>query len=118
MRFSYWSFQAQIRSTKFFASEVMSRLILLFLQSAFDHGLGGDSGVIGARHPKRFIALHALRANHDVLQRVVQSVAEVQRTGHVGRRDHDRERLSIGFTSAWPHSASSQALEIRAAAVA
>ena len=33
---------------------------------------------------------HALEARQDVLQRVVERVAHVQRAGDVGRRDHDR----------------------------
>ncbi len=73
----------------------MPRQVFVFFQPAFDNGLRRDPGVIGSRHPERFVALHASRANDDVLQRVVQSVAKMQRAGHVGRRDHDRERLSV-----------------------
>ena len=39
-------------------------------------------------------ALHPLQADEDVLQRVVQRMAQVQRAGDVGRRDDDRVRLA------------------------
>ena len=55
----------------------------------FNDGLGGDAGVVGAGHPEGVAALHAMVANEDVLDGVVQSVAHVQSTGDVGRRDDD-----------------------------
>ena len=60
---------------------------------AFRHQLRGDARVIGARLPERVVPLHALPADQDVLQRVVEGVADVQRSGHVRWRDHDREGL-------------------------
>ena len=42
---------------------------------------------------RRLEALHPLLADEDVLERVVQGVAQVQGPGHVRRRDDDRERL-------------------------
>ena len=48
--------------------------------------------MVGAGHPERIEALHALHPNQDVLQRVVERVAQVQSAGHVGRRDHNRVR--------------------------
>ena len=38
---------------------------------------------------RRLEALHPLLADEDVLERVVQGVAQVQGAGHVGRRDDD-----------------------------
>ena len=61
-------------------------------QLALDHVLGGDAGVVHARQPQRVVALHPAAADQRVDQRVVQRVPDVQRPGHVGRRDHDRER--------------------------
>ena len=73
------------------AAQVVPRFLFFFKQPPLDHRLRGDAGMVGARHPQRVEALHALHANEDVLQRVVERVAEVQRTGHIRRRDHDRE---------------------------
>ena len=74
------------------AAQVVPRLLFLLEQPPLDHRLRGDAGVIGAGHPERVEALHPLHADEDVLQRVVERVAEVQRAGHVRRRDDDRER--------------------------
>ncbi len=95
MRVSYASFQAQIRSTSCLAAQVVPRLAFFFPQPPFDDRLRGDAGVVGAGHPERVEALHPLHANQDVLQRVVQGVAQVQRAGHVGRRNHDRKGLAV-----------------------
>ncbi len=66
---------------------------LLFHKLALDHHLGGDAGMVHARLPKHVLAAHALEADHDVLQRVVERVAHVQRAGNVGRRDDDGKGL-------------------------
>ncbi len=66
-------------------------------QPLLDHRLGGDAGVVGAGHPQRLVALHPVVADQDVLQRVVERVAEVQRGGDVRRRDDDRVRgVAVG----------------------
>ena len=49
----------------------------------------GDGSVIGAGDPQRVVAVHALVADEDVLQRVVEGVPPVQRARDVGRRDDD-----------------------------
>ena len=59
-------------------------------QLALDHHLGGDAGVVRARQPQHRLALHPVIAGEDVLQGVVQRMADVQRAGHVRRRDNDR----------------------------
>ena len=56
---------------------------------AFRHHLGRDPGVVGAGLPERIVAHHPVPAGQDVLQRVVERVAHVERAGHVRRRDHD-----------------------------
>jgi hypothetical protein len=66
-------------------------------QLALHHHLRGDAGVVGAGLPQRVEAAHPVPADQDVLQRVVEGVAHVQRAGHVGRRDHDRERSRPGL---------------------
>jgi hypothetical protein len=69
------------------------RLSCLGLQLALDHHLRGDAGVVGADHPQRILAAQPLVADHHVLQRVVERVADVQAAGDVGRRVDDGERL-------------------------
>ncbi len=60
---------------------------------ALHHHLGRDAGMVGAGLPQRVPPLHPPPADQHVLQRVVQRVADVQRPGDVGRRDHDGVRL-------------------------
>ncbi len=62
-------------------------------QFAFDDHLGGDAGMVLTGLPERVEAAHPVPADEDVLQRVVEGVAHVERAGDVGRRDHDGERL-------------------------
>ena len=66
-------------------------------QPPLDDRLRGDAGVIGAGHPQGVVALHPLQADEDVLQRVVQRVAQVQRAGDVRRRNDDREGLAASW---------------------
>jgi hypothetical protein len=60
------------------------------------HRLGGDAGVIGAGLPQHVTPAHALEAAENVLQRVVERVAHMQRARHVGRRDDDAIRFRLG----------------------
>ena len=71
------------------AAQVVPGLLLFLEQPLLDDGLGGDAGVVGAGHPEDVVALHPPPADQDVLQRVVERVAQVQRAGDVRRRDHD-----------------------------
>jgi hypothetical protein len=66
----------------------------LFGELPFDDVLRGDPGVVGAGEPEGGVPLHALAADRGVDQRVLEGVAHVQRAGHVGRRNHDAERLA------------------------
>jgi hypothetical protein len=63
-------------------------------QIALHHHLRGDTGMVGARLPKHVIALHALLADQNVLERVVERVAHMQRAGDIGRRNDDGEAFS------------------------
>ena len=63
--------------------------LLALHQLALDHHLGRDAGMVGAGLPQHVLAAHALEAAQDVLQRVVERVAHVQRAGDVRRRDDD-----------------------------
>jgi hypothetical protein len=88
------------------AAEAAAVRLLALHELALDHHLGGDAGVIGARLPEHVAAAHALEAAQDVLQGVVESVAHMQGSRHVGRRDHDAEGLGrAALRAAGPESA-------------
>ena len=93
MRFSYSSFHFQMRVDQLLAAQVVAGLLFLFEQPPFDDRLRGDAGVVGAGHPHGVVALHPLRANENVLQRVVERVPHVQRPGDIRRRNDDAVRL-------------------------
>jgi len=57
--------------------------------------LGSNPGVVGTWQPQNVEACHALVPRHQVLQRLVQAVAEMQHTRHVRRRDDHRERRRL-----------------------
>ena len=67
-----------------------------FGQFAFDHHLGGDARMVGAGLPERVMAAHPVPADQDILQRVVEGMAHMQRAGDIGRRDHDGEGFVAG----------------------
>jgi hypothetical protein len=75
---------------------------LLVLQLALHHDLGGDAGMVGARHPEGVVPAHAVVARQAVHDGLVERVPHVQRAGHVGWRQLDREgRLGrIGLAGA------------------
>ncbi|OPZ05246.1 MAG: hypothetical protein BWZ08_02540 [candidate division BRC1 bacterium ADurb.BinA292] len=75
------------------ASQVAPVFLFLVPQPALHHVLRRDAGVIRPRHPQRVAPLHSPPARQDVLQRVVQCVADVQKARYVGRWDDDRVRL-------------------------
>ncbi len=77
------------------AAQVVAGFLLLFEQPPLDDGLGGDAGVIGAGHPEGVVALHPPPADQDVLERVIERVAQVKGAGDVGRRDHDAVRRPV-----------------------
>src|SRR5665213_4484290 len=59
------------------------------LERAFDDGLRGDARVIRAGQPENFLAVHARLAGEDVLDSVVENVAEREHAGNIRRRDDD-----------------------------
>ena len=77
---------------KFLAAEIVTGFFLLLLELLFHHHLRGDTGVVGARQPEDFLAVHARLAAEDVLDGVVEDVAHVEHAGDVRRRDDDGER--------------------------
>ena len=65
-------------------------------QFPFNDVLGRDAGVVGARHPQSGIALQAFAADQQILNGHVESMAHVQRTGDIGRRDDNRKGIAVG----------------------
>ncbi len=75
---------------------VVGALVLLGLELAFDHHLRRDARMVGADHPQGILAAQPLIADHDVLQRVVERMADMQTSRHVRRRVDDGVRLGTG----------------------
>ena len=78
------------------AAQVVPGELFLLEKPPLDNGLRGDPRMVGSRHPEREEALHAPGADEQILERVVEGVAEVQGTGDVRRRDHDGEHAAAG----------------------
>ena len=51
--------------------------------------------MIGSGHPARFKALHPFHPDLNVLQRVIERVAEMKCTGDIWRWDNNRIRLLV-----------------------
>ena len=92
----YSAFHSQTRLMNALAAHVAAAGLLALHQLALDHHLGGDAGMVGARLPQHVLAAHALEAAEDVLQGVVERVADMQRAGDVGRRDDDAIGRGLG----------------------
>jgi len=75
---------------------VIGALVLLRLELAFDHHLRCDARMVGADDPQSILAAQPLVPDQNVLQRVVERVADVQRAGDVRRRVDDREGFGVG----------------------
>ncbi len=80
---------------KFFAAHFAPAGPLMLHQLPLDHHLRGDAGMIGAGLPEHILAAHALEAAENVLQRVVQRMAHMQRARHIRRRNHHRKGLGV-----------------------
>ena len=59
----------------------------LGLQPAFDHHLGGDTGMVGARLPQHVQPVHAFVTDQDILQGVIEGMAHMQVAGDIRRRN-------------------------------
>ena len=76
-------------------AEVVTGQALLLAEVLLYFDLGCDTGVVGARHPQCLISLHALGANEDILQGLVECVAHVQLAGNIRRRNNDGVRFLV-----------------------
>ena len=72
------------------AAEVVAGFLFLLAEFAFDDGLRGDAGVVGAGEPEDFMTGLAGVAGEDVLECVVEHMAERKNAGDIRRRDDDR----------------------------
>ncbi len=84
---------------EFLAGEV-GALLLALGHLPLDHHLRRDAGMVGADHPQRVLALQPRVADENVLQRVVERMADMERARDVGRRVDDRPRLGAGAVGA------------------
>ena len=53
--------------------------------------------MIRTGHPEGIVTLHPLETDDDILQGVVQSMAQVQCPGHIWGWDNDRKWLTVGI---------------------
>src|SRR2546430_2509369 len=77
---------------KFLATEIVARFVLGPAQKFLHSGLRSDSRMIHSRQPKDFKPLHPRAACENVLDRVVQNMAEREHARDVRWRHHDRKR--------------------------
>ena len=61
--------------------------------------LGGDGSVVGAGYPAGLAAFHARFADQDILDGIVEHVAHVQDSCHIGWRDDDSVGLFVRIGS-------------------
>src|SRR6266480_7146911 len=87
----------QHSSQKFFATEIVARFILGPAQKFLHSGLSSDSRMIHSRQPKDFESLHPRAACENVLDRVVQNMAERKHARDVRRWHHNRKRWLRGL---------------------
>src|SRR5947209_15117373 len=80
---------------KFLAPEIVSGDAFVLAHPFFDRGLGPNSGVIHARQPKDFESLHSGAPRENILNAVIQDVAEGEDAGDVWWRHHDGERFLL-----------------------
>ena len=75
------------------ARDALARELLVHL------GLGGDAGMVGAQHPARRDAAHAVHADQRILDGVVERMAHVKHAGDVGGRDGDGAVADAGIAA-------------------
>ena len=67
-----------------------------FRENAFlDDRLRRDAGVIRSRHPQRIALLHPAEPDQNVLEGIVERVAQVQSRCDIGRRNHDGIGIAV-----------------------
>ena len=75
---------------KFVTREIGPAFAMFGQKLFFDDRLRGNARMVRPRHPQGGIALHPAPANQDILKRVIEGVPQMQRRGHIRRRNHNR----------------------------
>ena len=65
------------------------------IQQSFHDHLRGDACVVGSHLPERVVAAHPVIADQGIHDGVLEGVAHVHGTGHVGRRNDDAVTLAM-----------------------
>ena len=72
----------------------------LFGKALDDLGLGGNTGMVGARYPTGVLTLHTRTAYEDILYCFIQYMAHVKDARHIrGWNNHRVSLTAIGFTA-------------------
>ena len=82
---------------EFFSAKLMPGLAILFLDPSLNHCLGGNSSVIGSRHPKYVKSLHSAPTGENILQGAVKRMAQMKGPGNIWRRYNNAIRLALGI---------------------
>ena len=82
---------------KGFPTQIVTGLAFRLFEVLFDHGLGGNTRVVGAGNPERGLAFESGAAGQRILQGIVEHVPHVEDARYIGRWDDDRVRL-LAFT--------------------
>ena len=70
----------------------------LGLQLGHDLRFGRNGSMVRSRYPAGVLPMHAGIPDQNIIQRIVQHMAHVQDSRHIGRRNHDRIRfLFVGL---------------------
>ena len=67
----------------------------LFFEHLNHFGFGGNARVVGTGYPTGIFAFHAGLAGQHILNGVIEHMAHVQHTRHVGGWNHDGVRLPV-----------------------
>src|SRR3546814_9162184 len=74
----------------------ISALLTLGVHLPLNHHLRGDARMISANHPQRILAAQPFITDHDILKCIVKRMADMERSGHVGRsEEHTSELQSL-----------------------
>mmetsp|Transcript_30127 Transcript_30127/g.76110 ORF Transcript_30127/g.76110 Transcript_30127/m.76110 type:complete len:345 (-) Transcript_30127:337-1371(-) len=80
------------------AAKIMTSQLLVLVQEALHHALGGDTSMVGTRHPQGHIAAHPVPARKRILDGSSERVPNVKGSCDVGRGDdHDK---TLGLSGA------------------
>ena len=74
-----------------FAAQVITSLAFLFFDNLFNLNLGCQACMVIAGHPQGVVAHHAVPADQDILQGIIQRMAHMQLTGDVRWGDNNTE---------------------------